>query len=473
MSKSTRLLAQLGLIASFGTVIPLSVQAGGFSIVSSGENEGPGSLRHAIEIQQAEIIFIMPSVDMITLESTLSYSSRNPLRILGTNQLVKLNRNATLLAITQGADLTISNLKLEGMPGYFSIENRGDIDGQTAGKGIFLDVRDDQTGIVNLSLRDVEVRGFANHGVHVSDCSLSDECGSGAGGGGEGSSASIQVTMINSTIEDVGNGKFDADGLRVDDRGEGDIIFYSINSVFSNVGADGVELDEGNSGSIYADVLNTSFLNNGNYCNPLLLEAYLPSEPEGEFDQGEITPEQIPQAVTGSLDDSCFEREVSLYDDGSVEEYEFALDLDDGIDLDEAGAGSIYSFMANSIIRGNLDEGVDYDEADEGNIEAAFIRNLGVDNNDDAFKLSEEDVGDVFVYIKRSEALNNGGEGFTLEESGDGNLEAYVIKVTASGNKKSNKDGIEAVQEDAGTGSLTVKASDIPDGIKLEGVELR
>lgn len=450
-----------------------AAQAGAFAVVTNGSNDGPGSLRDALEKQHAQTVFIVPSVAMVDLDSTLNYNGTRGLKLLGTGQTLKLDKNETLLSINQGADLFISNLKLEGKPGYFSIENRGDLNGETAGKGIFIDVRDDQTGTVNLNMRGVEVRGFANHGVHVSDCSLADDCGAGAGGGGEGSPASISVTMVNSTIADVGNGKFDADGLRVDDRGEGDISLFARNARFEHVGADGVELDEGNAGSIYADILSSTFKSNGNYCNPNLLEAYLPSEPEGEFDEGEVTVEQIPQAVTGSLDDTCFERTVSLYDDGSVEEYEIALDLDDGIDLDEADDGSIYSLMINSVIAYNLDEGVDYDEAGNGDIEAAFIKNRGFENNDDAFKLSEEDDGNVSVLVVKTEAIDNGGEGFTFEEEGDGNLDAIVVKAVASGNKKSKKDGIEAVQEDAGTGSLLLIKSDIPDGLKLEGVELK
>ena len=323
---------------------------------------------------------------------------------------------------------------------------------------------------MNVSLRDVQVVGFANHGVHISDCDLADDCGAGAGGGGNGSPASVYVSMVNSTVADVGNGKFDADGLRVDDRGEGDIVFFSRNSVFTNVGADGVELDEGDNGSIYTDFIKTEFTYNGNYCDPSLMESFLPSEPEGEFDEGAVTPGQIPSAVTGSLDYTCIERVVDLYDDGTVEAYEFALDLDDGIDLDEAGEGGIYSLMIKSTIKFNLDEGVDYDEEGPGGIEAGFVKNLAEDNNDDAFKLSEEDEGDVGVFVKRTKALNNGGEGFTFEEEGDGNLDAVVILTTASGNKKSNKDGIEAVQGDAGEGTLQLIKSDIPDGLKLEGV---
>jgi len=472
----TRTILKKSLLAS---CISLSIAgfssatlAGGYALVSNNKDSGKGSLRHAVETKQAKKIFILPSVDSVNLNSGLNYNAVKGLSIYGSGQTVKLDKNETLLSVNQGADLFISDLILEGKPGFFSIENRGDLNGETAGKGIFVDLRDDQTGTVNMSLRNVTVKGFANHGIHISDCSLADACGAGAGGGGEGSPASVSVSTINVIVEDVGNGKFDADGLRVDDRGAGDIHFYSRKSTFRNVGADGVELDEGNNGDIYIDVIKTNFTDNGAYCDPTVLEAFLPSAAEGEFELGEVTIEQIPGNVTGSPDDACFEREVSFYEDDSVEEYEFGIDLDDGIDLDEAGDGSIYSLMKRSVISGNLDEGVDFDEAGNGGIDSAFIKNTGTNNNDDAFKLSEEDEGDVQVIVVRTEAIDNGGEGFTFEEADEGNLDAVVLRTTSSGNKKSNKDGIEAVQEDEGTGSLRLIKSDIPDGLKLEGVDL-
>lgn len=445
----------------------MSTNAAGFSAVINGNDSGAGSLRHALETKQASVVYILPSISTINLESTLNYNDTKGLRLIGSGQTLSLAKNATLLSINEGADLYVSNLRLEGKPGAYDISNRADLEGEVAGKGIFVDVRDDQTGTVNVSLRNVHVEGFANHGVHISDCSLADKCGSGSGGGGQGSPASVDVRMINSSIADVGNGKFDADGLRVDDRGEGDIYFYSRNSTFTNVGADGVELDEGNEGSIFIDVIRTKFTDNGGYCDPDLLGAYVS---DGEYDEGEVQESEIPALPSGTLDDTCFEREVSLYDDGSVEEYEIVLDLDDGIDLDEAGEGSLYAFMVASTISGNLDEGVDFDEEGPGSIDSAFIRTVAKENKDDGFKLSEEDEGDVNVIVSRSKSLDNGGEGFTLEEADDGDLDAIVVRTTSTGNKKKDKDQFEAVQEDEGQGTLRVIKSNIT-GYTLEGVD--
>lgn len=95
------------------------------------------------------------------------------------------------------------------------------------GKRIFIQVSSDKVGIVKLDLKDVMVTSVGHHGVHISDCSLGDDCGSGSGGVGDGSAASISVKTTNVIIGHVGFGRSDADGLHVDDRGDGDILFYT------------------------------------------------------------------------------------------------------------------------------------------------------------------------------------------------------------------------------------------------------
>lgn len=463
-------LAGASLVAA-SALMSAPAHAAGFAVVFNGNDSGFGSLRFALENQQASHVLILPSVDEINIGSTLNYDATRSLTIFGTGQTVTTDLNTTLLSVNQGADLRISNLNFQGKTNFYSIENRGDLEGP-AGKGIFVDVRDDQTGVVEVELFNVSVSGVANHGIHISDCSLADECGGGSGGGGEGSPASIYVELHNVHVNDVGQGKFDADGFRVDDRGEGDIYFYARHSSFTFVGADGVELDEGNAGSVYADIAHSDFSNNGNYCDPALLSAWLPSPDEAEFSEEEsITLEMIP-AVSGSPDDRCFEREVDFYDSGFVEAYEFGIDVDDGIDLDEAGEGSLVAYMFKSSINDNFDEGVDFDEEDGGDIEVSFIKTEANGNTDDGYKMSEEGQGDVLGTVKRAQAFDNGGKGFVFEEADDGDLSVNVKRTQTSNNDDSDDTGIEAVQEDQGMGTLKVRRSEIADGIDTDGVDL-
>jgi hypothetical protein len=421
-------------------------------------------------VKEASTVVILPAVEEIEIWSTVQYGGRAPLTLVGTGQTVRTEHDLTLLAVTEGADLRVSNLDFQG-PGGFSINNRGDLDGE-AGKGIFVDVRDDQRGRVNVMLTNVGVSGVANHGIHISDCDLADACGSGGGGGGDGSRASISVVLNGVTVDDVGNGKFDADGLRVDERGEGDIIAFIRNASFTRVGADGVELDEGDDGNVRARAFRSDFSNNGAYCDPGLLAVFLPDPDEAEFDESEeVTPGAIPPQVSGSPDDQCFEREVDLYDSGFVEAYEFGIDVDDGIDIDEAGAGSLVTSMVRSTIGDNLDEGVDFDEEDAGDARVRFVNTDAFGNADDGFKVSEAGEGAVLGAMRRATSTDNGGKGAVFEEEDEGDLFVSVVGTTTAGNDDEDDTGIEAAQEEPGTGKLRVRASDISDGIDTDGVD--
>ena len=459
----------LTLSLTAAAMLPLTGHASGFAVVTNGNDSGKGSLRNAVEVLEAPLIYISPSVKNIDISSTISYTSEKALTIIGTGQTVATDQNVTLLESAEGANLTISYLSFVG-PGDFSILNRGD-EGQDAGKGIFLDVREDQTGVAKLKLNNVSVSGVANHGIHVSDCDLADDCGGGGGGAGEGSDASVLVVFNRVTVDNVGNGRFDADGLRVDDRGAGDIRFFSYNSSFTNVGADGVELDEGNDGKVFAYISGNNFSENGGYCDPSILDPFVPDDMEFEL-ADEVLEEDV-DLNFGSPDDTCIEAEFSEFDDSDfIEEVEFGLDLDDGIDFDEAGPGSLVSIMKDSTVNNNLDEGVDYDEEDEGNIQSTFIRVEAIGNTDDGIKHSEEDDGDVFGNVRRTTSMDNGGNGIEFEEEGDGNLLVTVRRSTTGNNDDSDETGIEVQQEDEGEGTLKVINSDIPDGIDNDGVEV-
>ena len=445
--------------------------AAGQHLVTSNADSGVGSLRAALTAASAgsgpQTIAITAS-DAIQLAHGLVYEGTEPLTIVGTGQSIVLSADETILTVSNGADLTMSGLSLSG-PGGFDINNRS-ARGMGAGKGIFVDLRDDQTGMVRLVLNDVSVRDVAGHGIHLSDCSLADDCGGGSGGAGEGSEASISVVATGVTVERVGYGRFDADGLRVDERSGGDIFFVSTASSFNGVGADGVELDEGQAGDVVVHVTGGTFNENGGYCDPAILGAFMPTEPEGEFEQGAVMEDAVPAAITGSPDDGCFEREVDLYDDGSVEEYEFAIDTDDGFDVDEAGPGSIRAIVIGAAILNNLDEGLDYDEEDAGGIELTLIGTMASGNVDDAYKNSEEGAGDVTGIMIGVTATDNGGVGAVFEEEDGGDVFVSVSGGATSGNDGGDL-GLEVVQDDEGMGKLTLMSATITDGIEAVGVE--
>ncbi len=438
-------------------------------IVTSSADAGAGSFRAALAaVAGTGGQIVVATEGDITIDSTLEYTGSAPLYVFGNGQTVNAAGNYTLFAATNGSGLTISDLTFAG-PGGFTIENRGDLDGP-AGKGIFVDVRDDQQGLVSLVLQDVTVRGVANHGIHVSDCNLADDCGGGGGGAGEGSDAGIIVQLTNVTIDDAGTGKFDADGLRVDERGPGSILASITGSTFVGVGADGIELDEGQAGDVRVIMSGSRFDGNGDYCDPALLGQYMPEEDEGEFEQGAIMPADIPQKPEGTPDDGCFEYAVDTYDDGSVEEYEVAIDVDDAFDVDEAGPGSILATVSDTVILNSFDEGLDYDEEDAGDIRITLIGTSASGNTDDGYKHSEEGEGGVYAVVVDATSNDNGGVGFVFEEEDGGDVFVSTMRVATAGNDDGEL-GIEVVQDDDGTGALSAVDSDFADGVEAEGVD--
>ncbi len=448
--------------------------ASAITLVTNGDDSGEGSLRAALELASSNPaalpIIVSSSVTDIQLSTTLDYTGERPLVLFGSGQAVNMPFNQTILQSSTGASMRISGLDFIG-PGGFDINNRGDLNGEVAGKGIFIDVADEQVAAVQLVLNDVTVQGVANHGIHVSDCNLADDCGGGGGGAGEGSAASIVIALSGVTVADAGNGRFDADGLRVDERGIGNVTYRIFNSTFVDVGADGIELDEGQDGSVTGEVAATAFIDNGAYCDPALLEAYLPVPDEAEFEEGEATDDDIPGPVTGSPDDRCFEREVSYYDSGAVESYEFGIDVDDAFDIDEAGMGSIKSAVVAAEIVGNYDEGLDFDEEDQGNIILIVDSISGENNTDDAVKLSEKGMGGVTAIVSSSDIFDNDGKGLVFEEADAGNLDGLVFFSELTGNDDGETQ-IEAVQEDAGTGTLVIELTNYEGEIETDGVEL-
>ncbi len=468
MTLTTRLLTSVALTACFASTAQAETL-----LVTNFDATGDGSLQAALDLAAASAdpstIVIMQSDGVLETPTGLTYVSTSPLSIFGNGLTVASAQNVTLLSAIGTPDLSLTDMTFTG-PGGWSIENRGDLDGP-AGKGIFLDVANDATGTVTLQLNNIYVEGVAGHGIHVSDCALADDCGAGGGGAGDGSAASISVEFSLLTLDLVGQGSFDADGLRVDERGPGDITLLGTHLYAIAVGADGIELDEGQAGDVHVNVVHGYFEANGAYCDPNVLRPLLPIITDDSFNEGAVAPSEIRSAVEGSPDDRCFEREVSLYDDGSVEDYEFSIDVDDGFDVDEAGAGSILASFSLGAMITNLDEGYDFDEEDAGDISVVFNEISAAGNVDDAIKLSEEGSGDVFLSATAVYVTNNGGVGIVAEEEGPGDLMMILVASATAGNDDGDL-GVEAVQEDGGIGEVFVIDTEIADGIETDGATL-
>lgn len=389
--------------------------------VTNGNNDGAGSLRAALA-SGATKIFINPSVSTIVVTETLEYTGTAPLSISGTGQTIDgsglTDNSAPIFEVTDGADLSISKLTFDAgggnASGPYSRENQG------GGKGIFVDVPFERTGVVSLDLTNVTVVGTGNHGVHVSDCTLGDDCGGGSGGGGNGSTASIDVRLVDVVIIDNGNGKQDADGFRVDDRGDGSITFFATNSAFIDNGADGIELDEGNNGDVVFHVSNTILDFNGEYC---LI---------GDFVAG----------------DDCD-------DDGDP-------DVDDAFDVDEAGDGSVIGRVVSLTVINNFDEGLDFDEEGPGGFDLDVVNVYAENNADESVKASEEDDGNTVVRLRN---VTTDGD-LEFEEEGVG-----IVDVVINGSYVGDdmKLAAENAAPDTTGGFYKARGTTVVDDLDIEG----
>lgn len=407
-------------------LLPATVIAGPTAYVENNRNGGPGSLRAALASGATEVV-IKPAVGTITLKSPLWYTGVKALTIKGSGQTIEgfgLGE-ASMLTLTKGADLKISNLTFDA--------GGGDEDGpwerlvnEGGGRAIYVDVPANATGVVRLDLQDVTVLGTGNHGVHVSDCLLeaedggddADACGDGNTGEGEGSDASIHVFLRNVLVQQSGFGTQDADGVRIDERGYGDIRLWARTSTFDRVGADGIELDEGGYGDVHVDVRYVDFTQNGEYC---LINEFIPG-------------------------DDCD-------DDGDP-------DVDDGFDIDEAGPGSILGQVRDSSVIENYDEGLDFDEAGMGGTNLKFVNITSIDNVDEGIKVSELDYGDNRAWLNN---VHETGD-FEFEEIGDGSTSIAVFNTWVG-------DDFKFVEENAGTVTLFLHDTEIVDKLEIEAVD--
>lgn len=389
--------------------------------VTTTADSGPGSLRAALA-SGANTIGFAKGVGDITIISKLVYDGTDPLTIKGKGQTIIGHGNSgPILYVSEGADLFVEKLKFQGLGGY-SINNPG------GGKGIYVKVPLDREGMVSVQLTNVSLIDTGKHGLHVSDCSLGNDCGAGQGvDAGEGSDASIFVQLTRVKVDGAGFGEQDADGVRIDERGRGDIIFNASGSLFRDVGGDGVELDEGGPGDVIIGVRNSRFVSNGAYCAD--------TDDGGPFDPIAIDP--------------------NCNDDGDP-------DVDDAFDIDESGSGGIIGVVANVLVKDNYDEGLDFDtEGDTGVniVNLDLMQVVGSGNADEAIKVSEEGKATVKVNMVGVDVAGD----VEVEEENDGDLQVWMSYSSVG-------DDLKLSESDAGQGA--VKLTDTTVGDKKDFVDV-
>ena len=320
----------------------------------------------------------------ISLNAPVIYTGSQAITFLG-NGVTLDGSNAgsfilddDLTAVTEDATLlfnTAANITLKRL----SVKN-------SATRGIAVNIPEDAIGDdISVRLDQVSVVNSALYGLHIDD--NADEFDE----GNTGSDIGIDLDINRSSFTGNGTGAIDFDGIRVDERGEGDIRAIISQTHIDANGGDGIELDEAGNGNVDATMIRVSINDNGFYNEE---------------------------------------------------------DLDDGFDIDEAGDGDIDVTLYKVVVNNNKDEGLDFDESGEGSVYSTLKHVHASANSDEAIKIDEEESGDVKAKFSKVFVNASGDDGIQVTELGEGKIEAKLYRVVSSNNAKYGIKMEQWVEED-------------------------
>lgn len=91
-------------------------------------------------------------------------------------------------------------------------------------------------------------------------------------------------------------------------------------------------------------------------------------------------------------------------------------DLDDGFDIDEAGAGDVNVSISHVQANNNMDEGLDFDESGAGNINAIISKTKVNGSYDDGIQLSELGTGHIDATLKKVSVADSTNYGVKIQQ---------------------------------------------------------
>ena len=365
--------------------------------VTSSADDGPGSFRAAVEAANGDAaisaIVFDARLSTVQLEETVSYTGSQALRIDG--KVVNI----------QPVDSKQGDFDLFVASGGADL-TLSQLTFRDGANGVVVDVPLDATGDVAVKLDRVTIK---DNDYSVCTLSTSRRCRLRPRTRTPirpRSAPTPSVTFaVLTTATSSGNGTaaHDQDGIRVDERGAGGISVQIANSQLNGNGAEGIELDEGGLGGVNLNVLNSNFNANG------FISSGDPEDP----------------------------------------------DFDDGIDIDEADAGSVTATLVNVTASGNFDEGIDLNEGDDGDLNMLLVNVQANHNTDEGIALEEAGEGGIRAVLITVRARHNGADGVQFEEFDGGDL---AVDIALSQIEDNGGFGIFASQAAPGSGSIRLRA---------------
>ena len=359
-------------------------------VVTTGANDGPGSLRAAIDRADTDpsvsAIHVAPSVRTVRIDESLVYSGEQDLSISG-RAVVRPTSGAEgdfdLLVADGGADLALSGLTFQG-----------------GANGVVVNVPADATGTVEVDLRRVSILDNNLFGLHLNDKA-------------NNSAASVRLTVVGSRVEGNGEGESDRDGIRVDEGGAGGIEASIAASRLDENGAEGIELDEGGEGGVTLRVTGSTFNDNG-FIDPADLDDGIDVD---EADAGDVRVAIFASEVIGNFDE--------------------------GIDLNESGDGDLRLNAVGVRVNDSGDEGIALEELDAGNLKASLVAVQARRNGADGVLAEEGGAGNLDVSLLASSIVNNDGFGVSVvqEEPGTGRLRVRGTRLGGNADAPTSAEG--------------------------------
>ena len=283
--------------------------------------------------------------------------------------------------------------------------------------GLLVNVPADRAGTQTVELIRVSITGSSLHGMLVNDQAeyFADPFGRAAAG----SPASLRVHVREAQIAGNGFAGLDYDGIRINEGGAGSLDFRVAGSVIEGNGADGIELDERADGDVVFSVEHTGILANG----------FFSSE---DFDDGIDVDELGAGHIIGAF--------VHAVASGNAEQ---------GIDLNENNEGDLRVTMTDVTAEDNAEEGVEFEEDDDfedfpaeswgGHVEALLTRvsanRNGANDGDAGLKVREKYLGDLAARIVAAAAHDNAIGGIQVREGQGGSMDAEIVSADATGNE--------------------------------------
>ena len=423
--------------------LSVSGTAGAVTHVTSAADAGSGSFRAAVEAANTD-----PGISRIAFEKGVGpVSLATPIVFTGSQAMVidgndvvldggSLGAAESIFLTTGGGDLEVRNLTVRNAPG----------------SGIEVQVPAGSTGTLQYGLVNLTACDNGGHGAVINDqadpVDVANEAGSAAG---------LVVRVSGSRFEGNGFGAGDRDGLRINEGGAGSLHAVITQTVVLANGGDGIELDERGVGDVVFDVQHTQFSFNGEL-DPADLEDGLDVD---ESQDGSA----IGRFVQVSANDN-FEEGLDLNENHAgdmrieMSQVETSRNGEEGVDLEEdddfAGGGDLIASLRNVTANGNTngDAGIKIRERGDGNLNAELVNPAGSSNARAGISLREDAAGNLDATVVGALTAGNGSHGVIYDENSDGELTGALRASNSSDNAGA---GVRAEQATTGAGLLRIE----------------